>query len=249
MSDRYVVAWESRKGLVGGPKSGRSTTVMSFDEARAICRDANGRWPHLRHWPEPAGATAIDTLAATVRGLPPPIPTGPLCLMTSTGARACADTEVTQRIADTIWSRDKQPLTDNPAGVTCPGCKPHAARLIRERNRRAIDALLAEDARRFPVFAEARRAAIVAAGERKADDMAAHAAGLLLAALREYEDGCCDADGTIVRLGSVPWQFRHCVAAYERARSAPRLLGRPTGSRPPMPQPARERDYLGRWRP
>lgn len=108
---------------------------------------------------------------------------------------------------------------------------PPDPRLVREQRRREIDAVLREDARRFPAFATARKCAVVAGfeecstnAETLSSGVAQECPGTLAAAwlktLHEYEAarGCAKAPSREVRS-----RFRAgaMIAAYERARSLP----------------------------
>jgi hypothetical protein len=100
-------------------------------------------------------------------------------------------------------------------------------RAERERRRREIDAVLAEDARRFPAFATARRCAVMAAYEAQPNlhESAAHD---MLTNLRGYEDARGVGRDPWVRAADpfVGWGRRGgteraveaAVASYERAR-------------------------------
>ncbi len=65
---------------------------------------------------------------------------------------------------------------------------PPDPRIARARQRAEIDAVLREDARRFPAFATARRCVVVAAHEDPTCNLGAKQHARLLDELRRYED-------------------------------------------------------------
>ena len=203
-----------RVGAFTGPEiaschNGRHVDAGEASPPRAvpcrICGAEIGAW--CRAW-EPAIA-------------PPPLPTGPACLLTATGARACAD----------VGAHDMLPLTDRPENVRCVDCRPIAARIIRERNRREIDALLAEDARLHPAFALARRAAVIASIECHFDRVTRNPSGAgawaggILAACHEHEAHRHERRDRIAAHVADPKNAGSWVTSYERSRP---LCGRPT---------------------
>lgn len=101
----------------------------------------------------------------------------------------------------------------------------------REMRRRAIDHVLAEDARRFPAFATARRCAVMACAEPPGPSIMTPArATALTDGLRAYEDArgglAAPADGSVAACMRVveqePGAILHtqvALHAYERARA------------------------------
>jgi hypothetical protein len=125
---------------------------------------------------------------------------------------------------ETIPSADLIPLA-------APAAPPLSAK---EQRRREIDAVLAEDKRQHPAFADARRAAVVAASDTldltTKDACKAESVPCLLDYLMAYES---KRGGGTLPSGIGHWctVWQPAVAAYERARSGqPSLLGRPSRS-------------------
>jgi hypothetical protein len=124
--------------------------------------------------------------------------------------------DAVERTMQDLWNEDKIALA------------PPDPRAEREQRRREIDAVIAEDARRFPAFATARRAAVVAKceGEPAHDTMTTiHAplASAMLGWLREYEEkrGAGRAPSEAANFHARVTFGTDAQAVYERARSLP----------------------------
>ncbi len=93
----------------------------------------------------------------------------------------------------------------------------------RENDRRAIDALLREDARRTPAFATARRAAVLAAYE-DVPEMPADQTAAILRRCAEYEELRGGGRKASLLAADMVYSWRHtspvlaALTAYERAR-------------------------------
>jgi len=125
----------------------------------------------------------------------------------------------------------RDPITGAAVAIPATGAAtaPPDPRAAREQRRREIDAVLREDARRFPAFATARRCAVMASVEagvvlRLSD--ADNSAGWeeFLADLRAYET----VRGTARIAATFPGDWcdeegvpSDAILAYERARSLP----------------------------
>lgn len=113
-------------------------------------------------------------------------------------------------------------LTGTGIPATAPTSPPDS-RNDREWRRRQIDAVLREDAQRFPAFAIARRCAVMAACERHQAENGPQSAEYMLECLRVYEasrGGGKAPSALAVRLRD-GWGDPTIVDVYERARSLP----------------------------
>jgi hypothetical protein len=182
----------------------------------------------------------VETVSATIgiapRGVPVPQNTAPhyrcpkcRAATTFTPAGPPAPTLAASlwrchTCSETTLGADLIPLTQAP---TVPNA--------RDERRREIDAVLAEDARRFPAFATARRAAVMASCERP-DPPRADEVQTALAAFHAYENarGGGWGDTSASAPFTDAWRILRdmsgdisipvagtCWRAYERARSLP----------------------------
>lgn len=99
-------------------------------------------------------------------------------------------------------------------------CRAAVARAEREQRRREIDAVLREDARRFPAFAVARRAAVLAICENRDDGPRPEEVAALLANLRVYEDDRGAGRVSLDMFAPVTPAFRALRVRHEEAGSS-----------------------------
>lgn len=179
-------------------------------------------WPLLPPAPAPQGeteATWSPTIAWDPAAVTPDMlrsdgeirrPTKSSAYATLADMTAPLSQDDVRRLADTLrvtWTPKQDPLAD------------------REQRRREIDAVLREDARRFPAFATARRCAVLAVEERAPDTNAGDARSIL-AECHAYEfhgrDGkrAPSAHALAVNKGRVPLDGL-AIVHYERARALP----------------------------
>jgi hypothetical protein len=123
--------------------------------------------------------------------------------------------------ASTAHAKDSPSQADPPSEAIV---REHVREHVRERDRRAIDAVLAKDAHEHPVFAVARRAAVLALIDERTGTLPERDRGLLntlLASLHIYEDrrggmSGPSAEGIAFARKTPLWE--RAFAAYERAR-------------------------------